>query len=136
MIAVSKVKVAENDLVELVHKSNKTFANLKSRNIIQQKEKNYFQFNFKKATNVGKFYLLPKIHKFKQSPRTSSNFKLWDAHKKNLEFLDHHLQPLMKQDQLYIKDTGAFLEKFKRVEEINKGAILITADVVGLLEFL
>ena len=42
----------------------------------------------------------------------------------------------MKQDQLYIKDTGAFLEKFKRVEEINKGAILVTADVVGLLEFL
>ena len=31
-----EVKVAENDLVELVHKSNKTFANLKGRNIIQE----------------------------------------------------------------------------------------------------
>ena len=30
--------------------------------IIREKEKNYFKFNFKKATNVDKLYLLPKIH--------------------------------------------------------------------------
>ena len=56
-------KVTEKDLADLVDKSNKIFANLERRNIIQKKEKNYFKFNFKKATNVGKFYLLPKIHK-------------------------------------------------------------------------
>ena len=48
------------------------------------------------------------------------------------EFLDHHLKPLMKQGESYIKDTGDFLEKLKRVEGIPKGAILFTADVVGL----
>ena len=48
------------------------------------------------------------------------------------EFLDRHLKPLMKQGQSYIKDTGDFLEKLKRVEGIPKGAILVTADVVGL----
>ena len=48
------------------------------------------------------------------------------------EFLDHHLQPLMKQGESYIKDNGDFLEKLKRVEQIPKEAILITADVVGL----
>ena len=48
------------------------------------------------------------------------------------EFLDHHLKPLMKQRESYIKDTGDFLEKLKRVEGIPKGAILVTADVVGL----
>ena len=48
------------------------------------------------------------------------------------EFLGHHLQPLMKQGESYKKDTGDFLEKLKRVEEIPKGAILVTADVVGL----
>ena len=47
------------------------------------------------------------------------------------EFLDHHLKPLMKQGESYIKDTGDFLEKLKRVEGIPKGAILVTADVVG-----
>ena len=58
-----EVKVTEKDLVDLVDKSNKIFVDLERRNIIQEKEKNYFKFNFKKATNVGKFYLLPKIHK-------------------------------------------------------------------------
>ena len=48
------------------------------------------------------------------------------------EFLDHHLKPLMKQGESYIKDTGDFLEKLKRVEGIPKGEILVTADVVGL----
>ena len=33
---------------------------------------------------------------------------------------------------IYIKDTGEFLEKLKRVEGIPKGAILVTAEVVGL----
>ena len=59
----NEVKVTEKDLVDLVHKSNKIFVDLERRNIIQAKEKNYFKFDFKKATNVGKFYLLPKIHK-------------------------------------------------------------------------
>ena len=45
--------------------------------------------------------------------------------------IDHHLQPLMKQDKPYIKDTGNFLEKLKAVEEIPAGAILVTADMVG-----
>ena len=48
------------------------------------------------------------------------------------EFLDHHLQPLMKQGESYIKDNGDFLEKLKRVEQIPKEAIFVTADVVGL----
>ena len=38
----------------------------------------------------------------------------------------------MKQGESYIKDTGDFLKKFKTVEEIPKGAILVTADVIGL----
>ena len=38
----------------------------------------------------------------------------------------------MKQGESHIKDIGDFLEKLKRVEEIPKGAILVTADVDGL----
>ena len=37
-----EVKVIEKDLVDLVDKSNKIFANLEWRKIIQGKEKNYF----------------------------------------------------------------------------------------------
>ena len=39
-----EVKVTEKDLVDLVDKSNKIFVDLERRNIIQEKEKNYFKF--------------------------------------------------------------------------------------------
>ena len=43
-----EVKVTGKDLVDLVDKSNKIFVDLERKNIIQEKEKNYFKFNFKK----------------------------------------------------------------------------------------
>ena len=128
-----EVKGTEKDLVDLVDKSNKIFANLERRNIIQEKEKNYFRFNFKKDTNVGKFSLLPKIHKtLSKVPGRPVISNCGMPAEKISEFLDHHLKPPMKQGESYIKDTGDFLENLKRVEEIPKGAILVTADVVGL----
>ena len=48
------------------------------------------------------------------------------------EFLDHHLQPIMKPGKSYIKDTSDFLEKLKNLGNISSSAILVTADVVGL----
>ena len=48
------------------------------------------------------------------------------------EYLDHHLQPVMKEGKSYIKDTADFLDKLKDLGEIPEGAILMTADVVGL----
>ena len=92
-----------------------------------------FKFHFKKATNVGKFYLLPKIHKSSNKvPGRLVTSNCGMPTEKISEFLDHHLKPLMKQGESYIKDTGDFLEKLARVEGIPKGAILVTADVVGL----
>ena len=44
----------------------------------------------------------------------------------------HHLQPIMKQGESYIRDTGDFSAKLKAAGEVLKGAILVTADVVGL----
>ena len=58
-----ETKVIEKDLVDLVEQSNKMFENLQRKSVIQEREENYFKFNFKKATNLGKLYLLPKIHK-------------------------------------------------------------------------
>ena len=108
-------------------------ANLERRNIIQEREKNYFKSNFKKVTNVGKFYLIPKIHKSLSKVPGRPVISNCGMHtEKNLEFLDHHLQPLMKQGESYIKVTGDFLENLKAVNEIPKGAILVTADAVGL----
>ena len=46
--------------------------------------------------------------------------------KKTSEFLVHHVQLLMKQSELYIKDTE------KAVGEIPKGAILVIKYGIGL----
>ena len=82
--------------MDLVDKNNKIFVDLERRNIIQEKKKNYFKFNFKKATNVGKFYLLPKIHKsLSKVPGHPVISNCGMPKEKILGFLDHHLQPLM-----------------------------------------
>ena len=125
--------MSEKDQVKLVEKSNSIFEELKKKTVITEKEKNYFKFNFKKATNVGKLYLLPKIHKrLSNVPGHPINFNCGISTEKFSEFLDHYMQPVVKERKLYIKDTPDFLDKLKDLGEIPEGAILVTADVVGL----
>ena len=49
-----ETKVIVKDLVDLVEWSNKMFEDLQRKSVIQEREENYFKFNFKKATNLGK----------------------------------------------------------------------------------
>ena len=101
--------------------------------MITENENNYFRFNFKKATNLGKLYQLPKIHKgLCKGPGRPVISNCGTPTEKVLEFLDHHLQPIMKQGESYIRDTGDFLAKLKAAGDVPKGAILVTADIVGL----
>lgn len=57
------INFKETLLSDLVDKSNKIFKSLQSRKYITEKEMKYFSYDFKKVTNLGKLYLLPKIHK-------------------------------------------------------------------------
>ena len=127
-----ETKVIGKDLVDLVEQSNKMFENLQRKSVIQEREKSYFKFNFKKATNLGKLYLLPKIHKgLSNVPGRPVISNCGTPAETVSEFLDHQLQPIMKQGNSYIKDTGDFLEKLRAIGEIPKGAILVTEDLVG-----
>ena len=47
----------------MVDKSNKIFRILESQGKITEKELKCFTYEYRKATNLGKMYLLPKIHK-------------------------------------------------------------------------
>ena len=106
-----ETKVIEKDLVNLVEQSNKMFENFQRKSVIQEREKNYFKFNFKKATNLRKLYLIPKIHKgLSNVPGRPVISNCGTPTEKVSEFLDHQLQPLMKQGNPYIKDTSYFLE--------------------------
>ena len=56
-----EIRITEKDQVELVKKCNNLLSKLRRKNVITENENNYFRFNFKKATNLGKLYLLPKV---------------------------------------------------------------------------
>ena len=93
-----ETKVIEKDLVNLVEQSNKMFENLQRKSVIQEREKNYFKFNFKKATNLGKLHLLPKIHKgLSNVPGRPVISNCGTPTEKVSEFPDYQLQPIMKK---------------------------------------
>ena len=78
-------------------------------------------------------YLLPKIHKrLYNVPGRPVISTCRTPTEKASEFLDHHLQPIMKSGVSYIKDTNDFLFKLKNLEKIPENAFLVTADVAGL----
>ena len=57
-------------------------------------------------------YLLPKIHKsLVNAPSQPVISNCGTPTEKPSEFLDHHLQPIMKSGTSYIKDTNEFLSK-------------------------
>ena len=120
-------------LQDLADSSNKLFQNLKRKGSITEKELKYFTIGFKKATNLGKLYLLPKIHKRLESvPGRSVISNCGTSTEKVSEFLDGQLKPVMQSSWSYIKDPGVFIKKIKDINNIPKDSILVTADVVGL----
>ena len=48
------------------------------------------------------------------------------------EFLDSHMQPIIKKGWSYIKDSQDFINKSRKLGKIPDNAILVTADVVSL----
>ena len=120
-------------LSQFMDTSNKYFRSLKNRNYISEKELRYFTYEYKRTCNLGKLYLLPKIHKrLENVPGRPVISNCGAPTEKVSEFLDHHLKPVMRDGLSYIKDSGHFLEKTKGIGSIPENSLLVTADVVGL----
>ena len=82
---------------------------------------------------LGRFYLLPKIHKGLNGVKGRPVISNCGTVTENIsEYLDHHLNPLVSLSRSYIKDTNHFLSKLGEIGRIPEGAILCTVDVVGL----
>ena len=128
-----EVEFKEKMLTELVETSNTFFKNLKSRGCISEKDLKYFSYEFKKTSNLGKLYLLPKIHKrLSDVPGRPVISNCGTPTERISEFLDLHLKPIMRDGNSYIRDSSHFLEKIKSIRSIPDNAMLVTADVVGL----
>ena len=83
----------------------------------------------KKATNLGKMYLLPKIHKrLYDVPGRPVISNCGTPTEKASEFLDNQLKEVMQNGWSYIKDSN----DFKHLKNIPDNALLVTSDVVGL----
>ena len=123
----------EKMLQDLAETSNKLFRNLKSKGGIAEKQMKYFTIDFKKATNLGKLYLLPRIHKrLFEVPGRPVISNCGTPAEKVSEFLDSELKLVIQEGWSYIKDSGDFIKKLKNIDHIPQGAIMVTAGVVGL----
>ena len=121
-----EVNFSENILND-VEKSNTMFKNLRRKGV------KYFSFEYKKVTNLGKVYLLPKIHKrLKDVSGRLVISKSWTPSKKVPEFVDHLFKPGTQNGWPYIKDSGDFLKKIGNVDNIPENVISVTTHVVGL----
>ena len=89
--------------------------------------------NFKKSTNLGKLFFLPKMHKrlYDVPDRlVISNFGT--PTEKVSECLHYHLKPIMLSEKSYKGETSDFLKRLKELSNVPQNSLLVTADVVGL----
>ena len=80
---------------------------------------------------AGRFHLLPNIHK-KGCPGRPLVSGCGTCTERVSEFVDFHIKPLVPEITSYIKDTKHFLQALQDLGRLPEGAILVTADVVGL----
>ena len=103
---------------------------ISSRGDVPKQTMDYFLVD---NPRLGRFYLLPKIHKRLHSVPGRPVISNSGFFTENISaFVDHHLQPLAKQVKSFIKDTNDFLCKLQGIKNLPDNAILCTADVVGL----
>ena len=123
-------EITNDPLPALKEVIDSSLRKIKSRMEIPSETLDFFQV---KNPKLGRFYLLPKIHKrlYKVPGRpVISNSGYYTENISS--FVDFHLQPLMKNVKSYIKDTNDFLRKIKSLPRLEENAILCTIDVVGL----
>ena len=111
-----KVSFKQDMLCDLVTKSNGFFKDLRRSGCITEKELKYFSYKYKKITNLGMLYIHPKIHKrLENVPGRPVISNCGTPTEKVSEFLDYHLKPVMQSGQSYIKKSGDFLKKIKKI---------------------
>ena len=86
-----------------------------------------------KNPQLGRFYLLPKIHKRMTNVPgqtvTSSN----GTSTENISsYLDYHLKSLIANVRYILEDTRDFVNRIKDLSDLPESSILVSFDVAGL----
>ena len=86
-----------------------------------------------KKAQLGRFYLLPKIHKWTINvpgrPVISNN---GTATERISSFLDFHLKNIIPAIPHVLEDTQDFLYRIEQLQNISEGTLLVSFHVVGL----
>ena len=103
---------------------NQTIERFKNEKLLSQKIADGLKIT---NPNTPDFYISPKIHKPNNPGRPVINSN--ECHTSEISrFVDHHLQPVVKQIPLYIKDTNHFISKVNNFS-VPVNSILLTMDV-------
>ena len=103
---------------------------LRNRGDISHETLDYFSVNNPK---LGRFYLLPKIHKRLHDVPGRPVISNSGFYTENISsFIEYHLKPLAQNVKSYIRDTNDFLSKLASLPPLPDDVILCTVDVVGL----
>ena len=97
-----KVTFKNKMLSQLVNCINRIFKNLKMKGYIMDKEPKYFSCEFQKICNLGRLYLLHKIHKSLENIPGRPIISNCGTPNEVSEFLDHHLKPGIQSCKSYI----------------------------------
>ena len=109
---------------------NDTIERFKKQKLINEKVAEGLKRNDPKTP---KFYLRLKIHKRGNPGRPVVSSV--NCHTANIsKYIDYHLQPIVKEISLYVKDTQDFLKKLEseKVKDIHLESLPVTLDVKSL----
>ena len=83
------------------------------------------------STKSSHFYLKPKLHK--ESVPSGPIINSVNCHTSKIsEYVDYHLQPIVREIPSYVKDTNDFLQKLNAVESVPDNSYLVPLDVKPL----
>ena len=123
-------KLSSDPVSTLIRIVKSSLSRIKNRGDIPNETLVYFFIN---KPQLGRFYLLPKIHKrLHNAPGRPviSNSRFFTE---NISaFLEYHLKPLSQRVESFMKDTNNFLKKLNELRDLPDDFINCTIDVVGL----
>ena len=97
---------------------------------LSDKEVEYEQVS---ASKLGRFYLLPKMHKGLSDVVDRSVISNCGTATEHVsEYLDFHLNLLVSWTRSFIKETSHFLSLLGKLGEVPDNVLLCTANAVGL----
>ena len=118
---------AEGPLMKVI---KSVIGKIRNRSGISDETLDYFLENNPK---LGRFYLLPKIHKRLHNVPGRPVLSNSSYFTENISsFLYFHLKPLAQKVKSYIQDTNDFLKKIVNLPPLPDYLILCTIDVVVL----